>query len=1291
MKRALLAPTQSSIEILEGRIAPAAVFTFTDIDGDTVKITSSKGTVADLQAALNPLPVDSTTPTQILSLNLGAVFKGADISIVAGASTTDAAFVNIGFINAAGIDLGKVTVDGDLNRIVAGDGNSKTAGLRALTVNSFGKFDVTPGDQAGEFDSKITGALPSLRVVGDMQGAFIKVIGSDSETAQNPVTDRDGKIGKVFIGGSLIGTARENGGAIYATGDIGKIDVIGNITGFTGANARVADGQDHNASIISDGGLGVITIGGNLTGGDGDFTGHITSGAGIKAFSVKNLIGGYGEESGVVGSSSSLGKVTIAESVIGSDGYRSGSILSQANMQAVSVGLKLEGGGGESSGWIAAGGTLTSVTIGKNLPAESDAVIGGGGEFSGSVGARGSVGAVQVFGNLVGGYGPSSGQVVSQGTIKSVTIEGDLVGGDDFESGAIGSLRGLGPILIKGSIIAGSGERSGLITTQKAFYREGDTFFAAPIASVTVLGSIDGGGQIPDVFQDGPVALANSSAGPFAAGIIASGNLGPVLVRGSVTGGDGYSSGRISATGEMKSVTIEGSLSGGDGNGSGTITSSGALGPVSIGEKTLGNVEGGFGDFSGVIFSGVKIAKVTIGGNLFGGYGYSSGVIETSNESSNGADIGAIFIGGSIVGGSDGARSGSIFSAGKIASITVGDPKIPVETEGGGRAVAFDGPVTTGNGSLIGGFADQSGSIYSKSDIGPITIKYNIEGGTGANSGRIFTGGKLTSLAVGLATQGSITGGIGEQGDGYEDGQIYARETITKVEIGGSLEGAEGNNTGQIRGRSIGSVIIGDSIYGGAGEASGSIFSYSLDIGSVKLGYSLVAGTGERAGWIAAQRNLGSVEAEYISGSGTARAKISAGEKIDSVTVRNTISFSSIYAGYGIDGHGFNPDAQIGTIKVLGYKSSGEFYGGNLINVNIGAGVTTGYGGPFGQGDGVLGTSDDSVISSPNDNPKIHSKIAKIIIGGDVLQGSSGPGIPTHYGIVAQEIGSLTVGGVARALKAGPSNDPLSAGLLVGSATNVTYGEVGSSVIASPTPPVVIDQFNPALGQLVSAAFDSTTGNVWIYGASAADVRSYTATGSFLSLVTRPGESANDVDIEFAPVALTLGNTPIPAGTLLFINGETGPAEIYAVDKTSGTILATLNTSFGASHVVGGAYHPGRGTFFLVQDQVPGGTEANRIAEIDPLTGNVLNSFQTTGVFSVNFGDLDVSTTTGNLFVVSSIESRVAELTPTGTLVRYLPLPAGVSSLSGIGFDDAQGQAWVSSTNGTVHRLGNIP
>ncbi len=152
---------------------------------------------------------------------------------------------------------------------------------------------------------------------------------------------------------------------------------------------------------------------------------------------------------------------------------------------------------------------------------------------------------------------------------------------------------------------------------------------------------------------------------------------------------------------------------------------------------------------------------------------------------------------------------------------------------------------------------------------------------------------------------------------------------------------------------------------------------------------------------------------------------------------------------------------------------------------------------------------------------------------------------------------------------------------------------------------------------------------------------------------------------------------------MLFVNGEIDNAEIYAVDKTNGDILATLQTSFGSSHVVGGAYSQQRDSFFLVQDSVPDTVNDNLIAEVDAQTGGILNLFDVdVNGFTVFFGDIDVSSVTGNLFIVSSTQSSIAEFLPTGSPVREHPLPTGVSGLAGIGISDRAGQAWVLGSSG---------
>src|SRR4051812_14417940 len=79
----------SSLEALEPRIAPAAILTFLDVDGDTITIKTSKGTNADLAAVGL---VQTSTPAgavpggvQIDKINLSdnAVFDGTDLTVTA--------------------------------------------------------------------------------------------------------------------------------------------------------------------------------------------------------------------------------------------------------------------------------------------------------------------------------------------------------------------------------------------------------------------------------------------------------------------------------------------------------------------------------------------------------------------------------------------------------------------------------------------------------------------------------------------------------------------------------------------------------------------------------------------------------------------------------------------------------------------------------------------------------------------------------------------------------------------------------------------------------------------------------------------------------------------------------------------------------------------------------------------------------------------------------------------------------------------------------------------------------
>lgn len=225
----------------------------------------------------------------------------------------------------------------------------------------------------------------------------------------------------------------------------------------------------------------------------------------------------------------------------------------------------------------------------------------------------------------------------------------------------------------------------------------------------------------------------------------------------------------------------------------------------------------------------------------------------------------------------------------------------------------------------------------------------------------------------------------------------------------------------------------------------------------------------------------------------------------------------------------------------------------------------------------------------------------------------------------------------------------------------------------------------------IGLAFDRATNTLWTYGSRT--FRQYDRDGNLLlTLQPESGESADDADLDFADADLSLGGTDIQAGTLLFTNGETDTAEVYAIG-VDGTILATLNTRFGNSHVVGSAYSVPRGTFFLLEDRVPTAEFNNRVAEIDPVTGEVLNEFDLDDLensFSVNFGDLEVDNETGNLLIVSNSQSQILVLSPEMIeLSRWSIAEGSEGSLaaSGIALDEGRGELYVQNTGGVVYRF----
>ena len=577
--------------------------TYIDIDGDFVTLKSPTGNFqpGDFTFAVG----EKGSRLDVLDISLasrGTAFEKASLTLTATPKAGQGdSFANVGFINATGIDLGSVSINGDITKIIAGNANTdrKSPGLASLTVQSMGAFDrSTP-------QSLITGPVGKFTVKSDIDGATLRV--------------SSGGIGALTIGGDLRGGGDDFNGLIEASGDIGSVSIRGSIIGAS---------FDHNGAIESGGNIGKVFVGGSIRCGIPGFLGGSISAAGnIGAITISTDIGGFitaggniaslfvggsvrgssnSDGGGFVSAGGTLGNVTIVGSLIGEAGDESGRIQSGGNMGAVKIGGNIRGGAGVDSGTLHSDRNIASITIGGS-------VIGGSALFAGTISANNAtaggnptIGAVKISGNLEGGGGYRAGSIFADSFIASVTIGGSVTSTGVYgETGSIivdtilglGETRGLGPVKIGRDLSGGISGTSGTIAT------------SGSIASVTIGGDLTGGG-----FQDHN-------------GIVAGGKIGAVKIGGSVSS-DRATGIFIQARGlpgtplAIASVTVGGDvtglniLAGYDYNiALGGQVADTQIGPVTVGGNWLGgSIAAGVNAHNG-IFGDADDTVITSGGN----------------------------------------------------------------------------------------------------------------------------------------------------------------------------------------------------------------------------------------------------------------------------------------------------------------------------------------------------------------------------------------------------------------------------------------------------------------------------------------------------------------------------------------------------------------------------------------------------------------------------------------------------------------------------------------------------
>lgn len=228
--------------------------TFPDPAGDLVTVKISKGYLAlsnfqfAADGSLQGLNLAAThrVTNGDHSLQAFTVLNGSDVTVSAKTPKhgTGSGLADVNIIDGSGLDLGKVSVSGRLEQILAGDRVVKTAGVKSLTVGTLGQALAVPGLPA-DYHSLIVGAVGALTVKGDARGVDFEVIGG-------PLAS----IGTVNIKGSLDanGVAAGNAAYLHATGNIGAVTIGKSVIGGADFSGLGAGGK-----------LGRVSIGGALT------------------------------------------------------------------------------------------------------------------------------------------------------------------------------------------------------------------------------------------------------------------------------------------------------------------------------------------------------------------------------------------------------------------------------------------------------------------------------------------------------------------------------------------------------------------------------------------------------------------------------------------------------------------------------------------------------------------------------------------------------------------------------------------------------------------------------------------------------------------------------------------------------------------------------------------------------------------------------------------------------------------------------------------------------------------
>jgi hypothetical protein len=281
--------------------------TWTDVDGDLVILRASKPILAEhLFTFVSSTQIDGGD--QLAKLDLRSTVGGdLTFSVKTVENALGDGLVNVGFIEATGVNLGRVTIPGDLGQIRSG-GSHRGHGIAALKIESMGAEGL--GTQAAtdfpaeaSLTSIFSGGFGTINIAGNLEGATIRTAALDP--------GRPKISSSIVIGGAMIGGDEPWSGSIDAEDFIQRIQVKGALMAGEGAWSGAIRVEHGIGSVVVQGG-----VFGDTTGSD-DSIGAASISAAGKIGAVKTIVlaGGLADRSGSIftdpGSAADIGSVTV--------------------------------------------------------------------------------------------------------------------------------------------------------------------------------------------------------------------------------------------------------------------------------------------------------------------------------------------------------------------------------------------------------------------------------------------------------------------------------------------------------------------------------------------------------------------------------------------------------------------------------------------------------------------------------------------------------------------------------------------------------------------------------------------------------------------------------------------------------------------------------------------------------------------------------------------------------------------------------------------------------------------